>query len=130
MNFKPNSEKLGDFHGRLASFKGDLTLLLTQQAVLITSSNTTTLQGIEDKIDKMFSYYAGLKDEPEAIAEEFIIRNGGEDAVLKVSRIIVPLLPILIESIHLERQTYRKASRRAPYAAVFEYSTSRQGGFR
>lgn len=84
MNFKPNSEKLDDYHGRLASFKSQLTLLLTQQAVLITSLNTTTLKGIEDKIDKMFSYYAGLKDESEAIAEDFVARNGGEDAVLMV----------------------------------------------
>ena len=81
---KPNSEKLDDYHGRLASFKDDLTLLLTQQAVLITSSNKTSLLDIEDKIDKMYSYYAGLKDEREAMAEDFIARNGGEDAVLKV----------------------------------------------
>ncbi len=85
IHFKPNSEKLDDFHGRLASFKGDLTLLLTQQAVLITSSNTSTLKGIEDKIGKMYSFFAGLKDEPEAVAEDFITRNGGEDAVLQVS---------------------------------------------
>ncbi len=85
--FKPNSEKLDDFHKRLASFKGDLTLLLTQQAVLITSSNTSTLKGINDKIDKMYSFFAGLKDESETVAEDFVVHNGGEDAVLRVSRI-------------------------------------------
>ncbi len=85
IHFKPNSEKLDDFHGRLASFKGDLTLLLTQQAVLITSSNTSTLKGIEDKIVKMYSFFAGLKDDSEAVAEDFVVRNGGEDAVLRVS---------------------------------------------
>ncbi|KLO11793.1 hypothetical protein SCHPADRAFT_891325 [Schizopora paradoxa] len=91
INIKPNSEKLDDYHGRLTSFKGDLTLLLTQQAVLITSSNKTSLLNIEDKIDQMYSYYAELKDEREAIAEDFIARNGGENAVLKNDGLIETL---------------------------------------
>ena len=86
VSYKPNAEKLDGFHGRLASFKSDLTLLLTQQSVLITSSNTTTLLGVEDKIDKMYAFFAGLKDEREAFAENFIKSNGGEDAVLKVGQ--------------------------------------------
>ncbi|KLO11799.1 hypothetical protein SCHPADRAFT_455148 [Schizopora paradoxa] len=91
LNFKPNSEKLEDFHQQLASFKSDLTLLLTQQAVLITSSNTTSLKSIEGKIDQMFAFYAGLKDETETTSEEFIARNGGEDNVLMNDALIEEL---------------------------------------
>lgn len=96
LNFKPNSEKLDDFLERLASFKSDLTLLLTQQTVLISSSNTTSLNSIEDKIEKMFAFYAGLKDETESTAEEFIAHNGGEDNVLMVKCYFISFFNVIL----------------------------------
>ena len=88
MHGKSNTEKLKGFQMELSTFKEDLNLLLTHQAVLITSANTTTLKGIEDKISKMYLFFAELKDEQEAIAEEFVSRNGGEEAIEKVSTLL------------------------------------------
>ncbi|KIK63515.1 hypothetical protein GYMLUDRAFT_469088 [Collybiopsis luxurians FD-317 M1] len=88
MHFKPNAEKLTDFSTRLASLKTNLNLLLTHQGVLIASANATTLRGIEEKIDKLSHFFAELKDEPEAVAEDFIARNGGEDNVLENDALI------------------------------------------
>ena len=85
MHFKPNAEKLTDFRTRLTSFKTNLNFLLIHQGVLIASANATTLRGIEAKIDKLSHFFAELKDEPEAVAEDFIASNGGEDNVLEVS---------------------------------------------
>ena len=94
MHFKSNSEKLEDFHKQLSIFKENLNLLLTQQAVLITSANTTTLKGIEDKISKMYLFFAELKDEQEAVAEDFLSQNGGEEAVERVSTLSSLMHPI------------------------------------
>ncbi|EJD06690.1 uncharacterized protein FOMMEDRAFT_17172 [Fomitiporia mediterranea MF3/22] len=78
---KDNKDKLTEFHDSLESHKKDLSLLLTTQTVLITSSNAASLTRIEGKINLVYGFFASLTDEKEDQAIDFVKSRGGEENV-------------------------------------------------
>lgn len=82
---KSNKEKLAKFREELSTHKTDIVVLLGQQTVLIVSSNTVTLTRIEERIEKVYGFFASLSDESEDQAADFVKEHGGEEAVQNVS---------------------------------------------
>ncbi|KIK63511.1 hypothetical protein GYMLUDRAFT_988437 [Collybiopsis luxurians FD-317 M1] len=107
LHFKRNAEKLADFHQRLADWKTSFNNLLTGQVLLISSTNTTTLRGVDEKLKNLYPVFAKIQDEQEAIATAFIDHNGGEGRVLENDALIgelakkldVQLTPSLLRAV-------------------------------
>jgi hypothetical protein len=82
---KNNKDSLKDFTDRLVALKNDLIALLSQQAVLMLSTQTDTLSRIESRLAKSLEFYAAVSDESEDNASTFVASHGGVEAVEKVS---------------------------------------------
>lgn len=67
------------------ALKNDLIALLSQQAVLMLSTQTDTLSRIESRLAKSLEFYAAVSDESEDNASTFVASHGGVEAVEKVS---------------------------------------------
>jgi flagellar basal body-associated protein FliL len=82
---KTNKDSLQSFTDRLVSLKNDLIALLSQQAVLMLSTQSDTLKRIESRLAKNRQFYAAVSDESEDNATAFVSSHGGADVVRMVS---------------------------------------------